>query len=340
MLHLTFTVYALFIALSLLKIYQTRTFPKGNRQDLPTVFTGISKITKNNNKINHIDLSFNITTPSFNFTFSQIKFVPLFSNASNPLYSQEVISLSNHTIAFFFDLIITSLNVHTNPHRNAQLTFKSVYGEKKYFKIEFILNSDGTLKQYLLPNKEDILYIHYPNILDVLSKSNEIKTYLHQSSLAQMSQNFHEKLETYFDTLFKIYPVSDAEACLRSNIKLILLKDFFDASFQYGEKYISKVKIHNYIYDNINKERVDKMKDSYIIFKNITLNVIYKVEEDNVINEENGKVVIKELKYGANMFDYSLDLDETDVPGGLPQVILVQFKRSYEELLISDENEY
>ena len=105
MFHLTFTIYALFITFSLPKLYQTRSFPQGsNRQDLPTVFKGISKITKSNNKINHIDLSFNITTPSFNFTFSQIKFIPLFSNASKPLYSQEVISISNHTIAFFFDL--------------------------------------------------------------------------------------------------------------------------------------------------------------------------------------------------------------------------------------------
>ena len=209
MLHLTFTIYALFITFSLPKIYQTRSFPQGNnRQDLPAVFTGISKITKSNNKINHIDLSFNITTPSFNFTFSQIKFIPLFSNASKPLYSQEVISISNHTIAFFFDLIITSLNVRTNPHRNAQLTFKSVYGEKTYFKIEFILNSDGSLKPYLLPYKD--IYIHYPNIIDILSKSNEIKAYLNQSSLAQISKIIEEKFETYLDTLFKIYPVSDA----------------------------------------------------------------------------------------------------------------------------------
>ena len=336
MFHLTFTIYALFITFSLPKLYQTRSFPQGsNRQDLPTVFKGISKITKSNNKINHIDLSFNITTPSFNFTFSQIKFVPLFSNASKPLYSQEVISLPNHKITFFFDLIITSLNVHTNPHRNAQLTFKSVYGEKTYFIIEFLLNSDGSLKRYLLPDKD--IYIHYPNILDILSKSNEIKKYL---SLAQISQIIGEKFETYLDTLFKIYPISDAEACLRTNFKKILLQDFFDASFRIGKKYINKVKLQSYIYDNINKERVDKMKDSYIIFKNITLNVIYKVEEDNVISEENGKFVIKELKYGANMFDYSLDSDETDVPSGLPQVILVQFKRSYEELLINDENEY
>ena len=339
MLHLSFTMYVLFIAFSLPQMYQTKSFPKSKRQDIQSIFAGITKITQVNQKLNNIDLSFNVTTPSFLLTFSQINFILMF-NPSIPKYSDVIISFpKNHTISFFFDLTITSLNVKTNPNQNAQVTFKSIYGEKTFFTLEFFLNSEGTLGHFLQSYEKEF-YIHLPEILNMFSKSDEITTYINNNCFSQISQEFHRKVDTYLNTLLKIYPVSDAEACFRKNFKLLILSDFFDAKIEHEGKIISKVKLQTYFCDGIQKKRFTQNgKYIYTIFNNIILNVVYIVSENDVINEENGKIIVNELKYGADMFDYTLNLEETDAPEGLPEVVMSKFGQIYEGLLISDDTQ-
>lgn len=306
-------------------ILNRKTFPPRQTED---IYTTYSTLLNSLQIQNVFDLSYTITTPSFNITLFHVKPIFLFpENYTSYPISEYLIELYNQTVSFFFNISLTSLNVKQSHFQYASLLFKSLHASQKYTNFTFIRKPDKSFYAEIYPNYDEFT-IQWPQEWQHMSRYNEINAYLinNTKNICDFMVNI---VNVALNRTLNVYPESESEFYFALNCDYMIKFDYFSVLCTTATGVVTKAKVINIKYKD--KERKGK-EDGYIVYKNVEMDVVYIEEENGRKKENKGWMEIKEFKYGANIFETN-DI-RFDTPVYLPVEIITRFRTLYEILLI------